>query len=80
MPLMDLGQEIANRLDVLPPRLFVPKKAETGENAAKAVLNEEFISSSYFQALKMERCASNLKAAKLRPLVSLAAGPMTFPA
>ena len=51
-PLVDLGQEIATRLEVLPPRLFVPK-AETGENAAKAALNEEFISSSYFQSLKM---------------------------
>ena len=51
-PLVDLGHEIAKRLEALPRNLYVPR-VESGESAAKAVLNEEFINSAYFQALKM---------------------------
>lgn len=51
-PSLDLGHEIAARLEVLPPKLFTPK-AETEETADKPRLNEEFIGSPYFQSLKM---------------------------
>ncbi len=51
-PLMDLGHEIAKRLGALPGNLYVPR-TEAVENAATAALNEEFISSAYFQSLKM---------------------------
>lgn len=51
-PLMDLGHEITKRLEALPGNLYVPR-TEAVENAVADARNEEFISSAYFQSLKM---------------------------
>ena len=51
-PLMDLGHEIAKRLEALPGNLYVPH-TEAVENTVTEERNEDFISSAYFQSLKM---------------------------
>ena len=48
----DLGEEIARRLDALPAVQFSPlPSAEVRE--AESVLNHDFLTSDYFQSLKM---------------------------
>ena len=49
----DLGQEIAERLDVLPAGRFVPQ-VENPFNTEVRTRNAEFIRSPYFQSLKMD--------------------------
>lgn len=49
---IDLGQEIEQRLNVLPPMQYVPR-AETSEELASENRNEAFTASDYFQSLKM---------------------------
>ncbi|MBQ3060196.1 MAG: DEAD/DEAH box helicase family protein [Desulfovibrio sp.] len=48
----DLGQEISKRLAVLPENIFVPRE-ENPLSTTVRVRNENFISSEYFQSLKM---------------------------
>lgn len=49
----DLGQEITNRLNVLPAACFVPQE-ENPLNTESRTRNAEFIRSPYFQSLKMD--------------------------
>ena len=50
---VDLGQEIASRLDVLPADCFVPQE-ENPLNTEVRVRNADFIRSPYFQSLKAD--------------------------
>lgn len=49
----DLGQEISNRLDVLPADCFIPRE-ENPLNTEVRVRNADFIRSPYFQSLKAD--------------------------
>lgn len=49
----DLGQEISNRLDVLPADCFIPRE-ENPLNTEVRVRNADFIRSPYFQSLKTD--------------------------
>ena len=50
--LMDFGHEITKRLDVLPPNQFKPL-AKIQKNSPPEKRNNDFLSSEYFQSLKM---------------------------
>ncbi|SCM69906.1 conserved hypothetical protein [uncultured Desulfovibrio sp.] len=49
---IDLGAEIAKRVQVLPPMQYVPRE-ESPAAAVSEARNEAFIASDYFQSLKM---------------------------